>query len=175
MQFERLKLNKADLFVRFLDDAMLKLSEDLGYKLIIAKSAKIKENSRKVVVLKYKYDPENYFKGPIVVANKKNYKELMLFLKKHPNRALALAVNLNDFLFEKEKHVELLRSVSSLYPLPLYYVSSASKSEELLSPLELSYAVDFFYRKDHEKSKIYKGFEEKAPSIFSDERYFERL
>ncbi|MFP3224208.1 MAG: hypothetical protein RXR30_00115 [Nitrososphaeria archaeon] len=167
---------KADFYVKKVDKAFLTLSKITGIKIILAEEIEKNLEIKGINVYHYKYDPSKDFKGPLVTANVKNYKAVLEYIRKHPNRVFAVIVDFNNFITNNESHLDFIKSLRKIYPIPLLYGSGATNVHEFVSPIVLNYAVEFFYGiKNFENKKLYRSFFEKLASLLGDERYFEKI
>ncbi len=169
-------INNADFYVKLVDSDFLNLSKLNGVKIILTEKFDKKTNISTIKIYQYKYEPTKDFKGPIVVANAENYRVVIEYVKKHPNRVFAIIADFNSFIADSISHLNFIRSLSKVYSLPLLYGSGAKSSHDFVPPLVLKYALEFFYgEKNAENKKLYKYFFNSFESLVGDERYFEKV
>ncbi len=167
---------KADFYVKNVDKEFLMLSKIAGIKIILAEEIEKNLDTNGIDVYRYKYDPSKEFKGPLVTANIKNYKTVFEHIRKHPNRVFAVIADFNNFITDNESHLDFIKSLRKIYSIPLLYGSGATNVHELVSPVILNYAIEFFYGiKNFDDKKLYRSFFEKLTGLLGDERYFEKI
>ncbi len=172
------KIKKTDFYVKLIDSEFLKLSKISGTKIILTERVEegLELDMSGLNIYQYKYEPSKDFKGPMIVANTKNYKLALEYIKKHPNRIFAIIADFNSFIFDNKAHLNFIKSLSKIYPMPLLYGSGAKNAQEFVPPVILSYALAFFYgEKNIENEKLYKTLFERFESLLGDGRYFEKV
>ncbi len=171
------ELLKADLFIRLVDANSLSVLDIIGTRVALARDIEVKPSrSRKVKLYRYRYDPERDFRAPLIVASPKNYKDAIAYVRRHPNRVLAVIADLNGFIMDPKAHSDFIRLLRETYRIPLLYASGAESAMDLAPPSILRRALTMYFEEEgFERKKMYRGLFESLPALLEDGRLFEEV
>ncbi|MGC8569017.1 MAG: hypothetical protein ACP5LW_03315 [Nitrososphaeria archaeon] len=171
------ELLEADMFIRLLDANSLSVLALIGTRVALVRDLEAKPSrSGKVKLYRYRYDPESDFRAPLIVASPKNYRDALAYVRKHPNRVLAVIADLNGFTMDPKAHGDFIKLLRETYRIPLLYASGARSAMDLAPPPVLRRALTLYFEENgFERKKMYRGLFESLPALLEDGRFFEEV